>query len=309
MNWSQRGSYMFTGSADGSLRSFDKDFICYWQTRVSDSGLSCLAFRSDSLVLVGCSSGSVVAFNLGTCTVNWSAAMHTGRVASVVATAQHSASIGPDGSLVLADIDGIVLLTLRCGSGWCGAKFCQSQSLASASCDGKLQLRSLALLPPRAAVGLDAVWQPRVEVDVETGDGQCTAFDIIDDKLNGAGGVAVLAVGQVGAECRLSWDVTAVIVDLVVKAPVLKIRGPSSVISRIAFADASWSLLPQAKHQENKVFRKQNVKNIVMQDAENKPVASGGIGGVACLSGVPAIIAACKDGTGQPQRYSVLHFP
>jgi hypothetical protein len=68
-------------------------------------------------------------------------------------------SLGDDGSVLLTGNDDITVhtLNLRCDAGWCGVKFTQARSLATVSCSGELQLRSIPTLPPRAAEG-DVEW-------------------------------------------------------------------------------------------------------------------------------------------------------
>jgi WD40 repeat protein len=310
MNFSQRDSYMFTGSSDGSLRSFDKDFICYWQARVCDCGISCLVFSSDSLIHIGCINGRIMTFNLSRCAVGWSELVHSGRVQAIDATPQNTASIADDGIVIVTNSDGIVVYSLRCDVGWCGVKFTQMQSLATVSNGGKLQVRSLASMPPKSAAESDVTWNCRIEVDVDTSGGRCTAFDVLE--RHEGGGVAVLAIGQGGADENVASDVTAVVVDLTHKTVVVRYRGPSAAITSVAIATGNWSLLPPLKSQETRGASRRHTKKDAglvedfkgqMQSNESglqlpdaaKHVAAGGF---SCLSGVNAIVASCRDGTG-----------
>jgi hypothetical protein len=305
MTLSHRESGMFTGGSDGSLRAFDKDFICYWQARVCDSGITCMAFSCDSTVHIGCDNGRVMTFKFGRCAVGWSVALHCGRVQAIEATSQHTASLGDDGSAVLSDNDGITVYTLRCDAGWCGVKFTQARSLATVSCSGKLQLRSLSTLPPRAAES-DVAWPCRLDIDVESGGGRCTAFDIIEATVGG-GGAAVLAIGQVGADGNIPSDVTAVVVDLTFKVAVAKYRAPSAAITRIAFATGDWTLLPPIRHEgrggarktlHNDVSITEGVAGGVEASADDKRDGGADVGGIASWASVNAIVASCRDGTG-----------
>jgi hypothetical protein len=315
MNLSQRESHMFTGSSDGSLSVFDRDFVCYWQARVCDCSITCLAFGSNAMLHIGCDNGSLLTFNISRCVVEWNIMLHSGPVIAIAATDQHTASIGDDGSIILADKDGNMVHTLRCDAGWCGIKFTRARSLATVTCCGKLQLRSIDSLPPKAAAHIDACWAHKIEVDAETGGRRCTAFDVIENAAGG--GVAVLAIGQVGADVNTASDVTAVIIDLTFKIVVARYHGPSAAMSCIAFADSSWSLLPPSKRQESRGGNKTvtiteasyaeeseghaflSSCRVGLSDAAKRPEAAGG---VACLSGVNAIIASCRDGTGRSSK-------
>lgn len=311
MNFSQRESHMFTGSSDGSLSAFDRDFVCYWQTRVCECSISCLAFSSNALLHIGCDNGMILTFNMNRCAVEWNAMSHSGRVLAIDATDHHTASVGDDGSVILTDKDGIAVYSLRCDAGFCGIKFTRARSLATVTCSGKLQLRAIDSLPPKAAAQVDASWPLRLEVDAETGGRRCTAFDLIEDNVGG--GVAVLAIGQVGVDWNNASDVAATIIDLASKIVVARYRGPSSAITCIALATGDWSLLPLAKRRESRGGVKKSTitetslaeeseglgmtstSRVAPSDAEQRLEAAGG---VACLSGTNAIIASCNDGTG-----------
>lgn len=309
MNLSQHESYMFTGSSDGSLRSYDRDFICYWQTRVCDCGISCMKFSSDSVLHIGSFNGRIMAFSLSRCAVVWSTMIHSGRVQVIDATSQHTASIADDGIVIVTNSDGVAVYTLRCDVGWCGVRFTQTQNLVTVSNSGRLQVRTMASLPPKSA-DCDVAWNCKVEVEVETCGGRCTAFDVLEDALGG-GSVAVMAIGQVGGDEHAANDVAAVVVDLTYKIVAVKYRGPSAPITSIAFATGNWSLLPPLKGQERGGTKKTAKKDTFSAESANHPAltdASGSAvssaankvaaGGVSCLSGVNAIVASCRDGTG-----------
>lgn len=317
MNLAQHESYMFTGSSDGTLSAFDKQFVCYWRALVCDCSITCLSFSSDTLLYIGCDNGRMLMFNMSRCAVEWSVMMHSSRVLAIDAADQHTASMSDDGSLIISDKDGIAAHTLRCDTGWCGARFTRARSLAAVTTHGKLQLRSMDSMPPKAAAHSDTCWPHRVEVDADSGGRRCTAFDIIEDAVGS--GVAVLAIGQAGADDNAASDVTAVIVDLAFKVVVAKYRGPSAAITRIAFASGNWSLLPSAKRQDSRGGSKPiPVKDAsVADDSQGRALTGAGgerhhaAGGVECLSGVNAIVASCRDGTGtagltaEPLRLSV----
>ncbi len=106
---------LFTGGSDGSLRAFDADFVCYWQTRVCDSGITCMTFSSSSLLHIGCDNGRVLTYKSSRCSEGWSVAMHSGRVQAIDATDHHTASLSDDGTVVLADNDAMAFPCSRCG--------------------------------------------------------------------------------------------------------------------------------------------------------------------------------------------------
>jgi hypothetical protein len=313
MNFAHRQSYMFTASGDGSLRAFDHDFVCYWQARVCDCGITCLAFSSDSMLHIGCDNGRLMTFNMNRAAVGWSVLMHSSKVTCIDATVQYTASIGGDGSAIICDNDGIWLYCLRCDAGWCGVKFTQAHNLATVSNSGKLQLRPMSSMPPKVASEGNAAWQHKIEINVEAGNGRCTAFDIMEDAVCGRG-VAVLAIGQIGADSNVASDVTAVVVDLTSKIVVMKYRGPCSAITRIVFATGKWSLMSPTNRQESRDGSRRSPKKhgLLRSTADSESqlfndasaagyseTAENDHSGISCLSGVKAIVASCRDGTGK----------